>query len=89
MTTPMTAALETYRLALTKSPLSTNTRRAYESRVGGYLAWLACADLDGDPLGDPSARDWAVRDYRAWLKIKRSPRRLCEHSTQSMLRVLR
>jgi hypothetical protein len=67
MTTPMTAALETYRLALTKSPLSTNTSRAYESRVGGYLAWLACADLDGDP----SARDWAVRDYRAWLKIKR------------------
>ena len=64
----MTSALETYRLALAKSPLSNNTKRSYESRVGGYLAWLDTADVDGDPLSDPSARDWAVRDYRSWLK---------------------
>ena len=36
--------------------------------MGGYLAWLDTADVDGDPLSDPSARDWAVRDYRSWLK---------------------
>ena len=58
----MTLAIETYRLALAKSPLSTNTRRAYESRVAGYLAWLATAGVDGDPLTYPSARDWSVRD---------------------------
>lgn len=46
----MTSALETYRLALAKSPLSNNTKRSYESRVGGYLAWLDTADVDGDPL---------------------------------------
>jgi len=68
----MTLAIETYRLALAKSHLSTNTRRAYESRVAGYLAWLATADVDGDPLTDPSSRDWAVRDYRSWLKIQHS-----------------
>ena len=64
----MTSALETHRLALSKSPPSNNTRRSYESWVGGYLAWLDAADVDGDRLSDPSARDWVVRDYRSWLK---------------------
>ena len=32
-----------------------------------YLAWLDTADVDGDPLTDPAARDWAVRDYRTHL----------------------
>jgi len=66
----MTLDLETYRHTLTRSPLSSNTRRAYESRVAGYLAWLATADVDGDPLIDPNARDWAVRDYRSYLKTQ-------------------
>lgn len=35
---------------------------SYASRVRQYLAWLATADVDGDPLGEPAARDWAVRD---------------------------
>jgi site-specific recombinase XerD len=41
--------------------------RAYLSRVRQFLAWLANTDVDGDPLGDPAGRDWAVRDYRTWL----------------------
>ena len=37
----------------------------------GYLAWLAGSDPAGDPLNDPAARDWAVRDYRRNLKVAR------------------
>jgi hypothetical protein len=40
-----------------------------------YLAWLADADLDKDPLASAEHRDWAVRDYRTHLQavFKRSP----------------
>jgi site-specific recombinase XerD len=52
-----------------------DTRRAYASRVRGYLAWLTGADVDGDPLTEPAARDGAVRDYKAHLQTvaKRQP----------------
>ncbi|HZE01333.1 MAG TPA: hypothetical protein VE155_06160 [Pseudonocardiaceae bacterium] len=41
----------------------------------GYLAWLAFAELDGDPLGERRARDWAVLDYCTHLftVAKRAP----------------
>jgi integrase/recombinase XerC len=39
--------------------------------VWGYLAWLVGSDVSEDPLGDPSARDWAVRDYRRYVKVVR------------------
>src|SRR5689334_12306771 len=49
-------------------PLDADTVRVYASRVRQYLAWLAAAlddqTVEGDPLTDPSTRDWAVRDYR-------------------------
>jgi integrase/recombinase XerC len=56
-----------YQAALAVAPLSAQTRRTYLSKVRGFLAWLAAADVDGDPLSHPQARDWAVRDYRAHL----------------------
>jgi site-specific recombinase XerD len=52
---------------LARAPLSEATRRTYASKVRGYLAWVATADADDDPLSDPQARDWAVRDYRTHL----------------------
>lgn len=58
-------------LAANDSLLAANTARAYRSRVAGYLAWLADADVDGDPLIDAHARNHAVRDYRSWLKTSR------------------
>lgn len=74
------AALETihggYTAALAKATmLDEDTRRAYASRVRGYLAWLEAADVDGNPLSDRHARDGAVRDYRAYLQTvaKRTP----------------
>jgi site-specific recombinase XerD len=70
------AVLTAYRTQLDKATmLDDDTRRAYTSRARGYLAWLAAADVDGDPLSDPAARDGAVRDYRAHLQTvaKRKP----------------
>jgi site-specific recombinase XerD len=58
-----------YTAAVSKpaGPLDADTVRAYCSRVRQFLAWLAEADVDGDPLADPHARNGAVRDYRAHL----------------------
>lgn len=62
------AVLAEYELALGRAPLAAHSRRAYLSRVAGYLRWLTGADLGGaDPLGEPRARDIAVAAYRAWL----------------------
>ncbi|KAB1922543.1 tyrosine-type recombinase/integrase [Micromonospora sp. ALFpr18c] len=70
------AVLDRYAGKLAKATmLDDDTRRAYTSRARGYLAWLATADVDGDPLTEPAARDGAVRDYRAHLQTvaKRKP----------------
>jgi hypothetical protein len=50
-------------------------RRTYASKVRQFLAWLAGADLDEDPLISVDGRDWAVRDYRTHLQavLKRRP----------------
>lgn len=63
-----------YRAALAAADLSDNARCGYGSRVAGFLDWLATGpDLaaGGDPLTEPAARDYAVRDYRSWLKTVR------------------
>jgi site-specific recombinase XerD len=68
--------LSGYRAALDRADLSDHARRGYAARVAGFLEWLAAGvdlDLDGagDPLGDPHARDFAIRDYRSHLKTVR------------------
>jgi hypothetical protein len=67
--------LDSYVTALAAAPLAEQTRRTYASKVRQYLAWLAGAELDGDPLDSAGGRDWAVRDYRAHLQavLKRKP----------------
>ena len=67
--------LDAYVEQLARAPLSAQTRRTYASKARQYLAWLAAADPDGDPLATASARDWAVRDYRSHLQavLKRKP----------------
>jgi integrase/recombinase XerC len=68
--------LDAYTTALDDVPLADDTKRTYISRVRMYLAWLADPGSNrrskGDPLTNPRARDWAVRDYR----IICAPRRL-------------
>jgi site-specific recombinase XerD len=59
-----------YHAELARLPLADNTRRAYRTRVANFLAWLVSADLDGgNPLADPHARDYAVRDYARHLRV--------------------
>ena len=64
-------------------PLDADTIRVYASRVRQYLAWLAGADIEGDPLNKRPARDWAVRDYRTHLLTvaKRKPGTVNAHLT--------
>ncbi|MDQ3879570.1 MAG: tyrosine-type recombinase/integrase [Chloroflexota bacterium] len=50
-------------------PLAARSRQAYGHQVRRYLAWLGDrSPVDGDPLADGAARDWAVRDYKRHLK---------------------
>jgi Phage integrase, N-terminal SAM-like domain len=70
--------LDRYVAELASASLSAQTRRAYAAKVRQYLAWLAGAEVDGDPLGSAAGRDWAVRDYRDYRDylqtvLKRSP----------------
>jgi len=67
----LTAVLDAYANALAAAPLADLTRRTYKSKVRQYLAWLAAASVDGDPLASPQGRDWAVRDYRTYLQAVR------------------
>ncbi|MGH3625998.1 MAG: hypothetical protein ACRDRL_00925, partial [Sciscionella sp.] len=64
-----------YAIALDSSPLSAATRIKYQQRVHAYLEWLGgearAGRMRGDPLTEPSPRDWAVRDCRRWLKLER------------------
>jgi site-specific recombinase XerD len=71
----LAAILADYAVALQRAPVAEESRRTYASKVRQYLAWLATADTDGDPLAYPRARDWAVRDYRTHLLTvaKRKP----------------
>jgi hypothetical protein len=52
---------------LEHSPLTGHSPRTYLGAVRAYLAWLEEAEVDGDPLNDATAKDWAVRDYRSYL----------------------
>jgi site-specific recombinase XerD len=62
-------ALGAYISWLVGRPLAARSREAYGHQVRRYLAWLGDrSPVDGDPLVDEAARDWAVRDYRRHLK---------------------
>ena len=80
--------LETYAAELEKVPLSPDTRRTYVSRVRMYLAWLAdgtgARRFRGDPLTNPTARDWAIRDYRLYLLREATPKRSVRYSNNAL-----
>ncbi|MCA1699656.1 MAG: tyrosine-type recombinase/integrase [Actinobacteria bacterium] len=62
-------ALSAYVAWLEGRPLAARSRQAYGHQVRRYLAWLGDrSPVDGDPLADAAARDWAVRDYKRHLK---------------------
>jgi integrase/recombinase XerC len=70
------AAFDAYTRWLERQPLSANTRRTYRTQVRQFCAYLdETPSAYDDPLSDPHARDYAVRDYKAFLKTikKRKP----------------
>jgi integrase/recombinase XerC len=68
---PCSVAMAEYSAQIRLAPLAPASRAKYLSRVRAYLAWLPGSDASGDPLREPAARDWAVRDYRRDLKVVR------------------
>jgi site-specific recombinase XerD len=63
------AVLSAYLSWLEGRPLAARSREAYAHQVRRYLAWLGDrSPVDGDPLADGDARDWAARDYKRHLK---------------------
>jgi hypothetical protein len=70
-------------------PLAHLTKRTYVSRVRMYLAWLSAGDqasrrFKGDPLTNPRARDWAMRDYRLYLLRDAEPKRSVRYSNNAL-----
>jgi hypothetical protein len=61
-----------YRRWLARQPVSVNTRRTYLGRVRQYCAYLETSANDyGNPLSDPHARDYAIRNFKTHLKKAR------------------
>jgi integrase/recombinase XerC len=56
-------------------PLADRSRREYARNVRAFCAWLAVTPdrggWQGDPLGDPLARDHAARDFRRYLQVEK------------------
>ena len=65
-----------YESWLLRQPLAKNTQDAYRFHVRQYGEYLATRPATGDdPLRHPFARDYAVRDYKRYLKTERKAKR--------------
>src|SRR2546421_12769599 len=72
MTETLQQTLTEYDAWLDRQPLAAKTRVAYRLQVrksGAYLAQHP--PTTDDPLRTPFARDYAVRDYKTYLKTER------------------
>jgi site-specific recombinase XerD len=64
--------LTAYESWLRRQPFARNTQEAYRFHVRQYVEYLATGPATGDdPLHDPFARDYAVRDFKRYLKTER------------------
>ncbi len=62
-----------YERWLKNQPLAVSTRRAYRGHARRFVEFLASWPGEGgDPLADAHARDYAVRDFKSYLKTVRS-----------------
>lgn len=72
MTETLGQTLTAYDTWLDRQPLAAKTRVAYRLQVHQYGAYLAQHTSSADdPLRTPFARDYAVRDYKTYLKTER------------------
>ena len=65
------AVVAKYRSWLRRKPLAERSREAYLAQVNGFVSWLASSEHGGQALRAESVRDWAVRDYKRYLKKSR------------------
>lgn len=64
-----------YEAWLESQPLAPATRRAYRGHVRRFVEFVAFWPGEGgDPLTDAHARDYAVRDFKSYLKTVRRAR---------------
>ncbi len=68
---PVAGVVDEYVVWLGKQPLSDRSRESYRAQVVAFVEWLAGFDDPAGALADGPVRDWAVRDYKRFLKIKR------------------
>src|SRR4051812_1352399 len=71
MTKTLEQTLTAYNEWLDQQPLAAKTRVAYRFQVHQYAAYLAQRPSIDDSLYTPFARDYAIRDYKTYLKIER------------------
>jgi integrase/recombinase XerC len=72
MTETLEQTLIAYDAWLDRQPLAAKTRTAYRLQVHQYGAYLAQRPpATDDPLYAPFARDYAIRDYKSYLKTER------------------
>jgi site-specific recombinase XerD len=63
--------LAKYERWLKRQPLAARSRDAYRAQVGAFVGWLAGSEHGGAALTDTAVRDWAVRDYKRFVKTKK------------------
>jgi integrase len=63
--------LATYASWLDRQPLADRSRDAYRSQVVAFVEWLATSEHGADALSTSSVRDWAVRDFKRFVKAKK------------------
>jgi site-specific recombinase XerD len=72
VTNDLQQVLIAYESWLPKQPLAKKTQDAYRFYVRKFSDYLATRPATGDdPLHDPFARDYAVRDFKRYLKTER------------------
>jgi site-specific recombinase XerD len=72
VTNDVEQVLTAYECWLLRQPLAKNTQEAYRFHVRKFWEYLATRPATGDdPLRHPFARDYAVRDYKLYLKTER------------------
>jgi site-specific recombinase XerD len=62
------AVLAGYESWLKSQPLAARSRDAYLAQVREFVTWLAGSEHGGQALDDSHVRDWAVRDYKRFVK---------------------
>ena len=65
------AVVSGYERWLARQPLADRTREAYLAQVASYVNWLADSEAGAEALAVDHVRDWAVRDYKRHLKLRK------------------